>query len=100
MQTQNYPATAGFKERAGTSQSAAESIESSGRAASLRGKVLTLFLNGMELTADEVAERLGESVLSIRPRLSELFKARSIEKTNARRLNRMESWCRVYRRTA
>ena len=95
-----YPNVAGCKERGGTSQGAAAAIESSGRAASLRAKVLTLYLNGMELTADECAERLGESILAIRPRVSELHKAHSIEKTDKRRVNKTGSSCRVFRRAA
>jgi predicted ArsR family transcriptional regulator len=39
------------------------------------------------LTADEVAARLGESVLAVRPRVSELFHAGLIEKTGDRRAN-------------
>jgi DNA-binding transcriptional ArsR family regulator len=38
-------------------------------------------------TADEIAERLGESVLAVRPRVSELFHAGLIEKTGERRRN-------------
>ena len=39
------------------------------------------------LTADEIAMKLGESVLAVRPRVSELFHARQIEKTGERRPN-------------
>lgn len=95
-----YPLFAGAKEKHGTSEQAAHEIEASGRAATLRGKVLTLFLDGHELTADECAERLGESVLAIRPRCSELFKAGSIEKTERRRVNAGGKGCRVFRRRA
>ena len=40
-----------------------------------------------ELTADEVAERLGQSVLSVRPRISELKAKGKIEATAKRRCN-------------
>jgi DNA-binding transcriptional ArsR family regulator len=39
------------------------------------------------LTADEIAAKLGESVLAVRPRVSELFHAGLIEKTGERRPN-------------
>jgi len=39
------------------------------------------------LTADEIAAALDESVLAVRPRVSELFHAGLIEKTGERRRN-------------
>lgn len=64
----SYPESPGYK-TGGTSQDAAEEIED--RAETLRGMVLER-LKAVPSTADEVAEFLGESVLSIRPRISEL----------------------------
>ena len=78
-----YPASPGYKE-ATTSKDAAKAI--SGRAATLRDKVFAAICAG-PVTADEVAERLGETVLAIRPRLSELRKAGWIEPSGERRKN-------------
>lgn len=66
----HYPLTAGFK-RHGTSQDAAKAITP--RAPTLRDRVLALLQKDAH-TADECASRLGETVLSVRPRLSELVK--------------------------
>ena len=58
------------------------------RAQTLRVRVLT-YLQGVEwgCTADEIAVALGESVLAIRPRCSELKAAGLIHATGARRRN-------------
>jgi hypothetical protein len=78
-----YPSIAGFK-AAGTSQDAANAIEGSGRAATLRAAVLAFYAT-RNATADEVAEALGESPFSIRPRVSELSKQGRLVKTGERR---------------
>jgi predicted transcriptional regulator len=75
---------AGYKELT-TSKSAAEAIERSGRAWALRKKVIEVFNTGKTGTADEIAEILGESILSIRPRCSELYALGLIEQTGIRR---------------
>ena len=65
-----YPDVPGSK-AAGTSQEAAEQMQS--RAATLRADVYrTLLTSKVPLTADQIAYRLGENILSIRPRCSEL----------------------------
>lgn len=88
-----YPQMAGWKEET-TSRDAATAIESSGRAKVLRDKVLALLTYGhpyspllghIAMTADEAAEILGESILSVRPRISELHKRGLIEPTGERR---------------
>jgi predicted ArsR family transcriptional regulator len=68
-----------------TSKQAAKEI--SGKAPTLRNQVFELFTRGTHLTADEVAEKLGKDILSIRPRISELGKLGYIEATNERRKN-------------
>ena len=80
-----YPQRAGFKDQT-TSREAAQAIEATGRAGTLQHYVLCQFRTGCELTADEVADRLEESPLSIRPRVSQLFKLGLIERTGARRV--------------
>lgn len=87
-----YPEAPGFKERGGTSEEAAAAIES--HAHTLRGRVWRLFDAGQELTADEIAALLNETVLAVRPRVSELRKSGRIEPTGERRENAsgMRAW--------
>lgn len=82
-----YPEQAGFKTH-GTSSEAAYKITKTGRAATLRSKVLDI-IQGSEfgMTADEVATWLNENVLSIRPRLSELRSLNLIKESGERRKN-------------
>ena len=52
------------------------------------------------LTADEVAARLAESVLAVRPRVSELFHAGLIAKTGDRRANASGLAAHVWKKAA
>lgn len=79
----SYHAIPGHK-APGTSADAALSI--AGRAETLRNRVLAVLMI-RSMTADEVAEYLGESILSIRPRLSELRAMRLTVDTGERRPN-------------
>ena len=79
----SYPASPGFK-REGTSQQAAEAIKPS--AATLRASCLA-YVNVGPITADECAALISESILSIRPRFSELRAMGLIEDTGSRRKN-------------
>ena len=81
---QPYNGRPGFKSP-GPSQDAAEKV--SKRVAYLQGKCLEALRIHGPLTADEIAEKAGETILSIRPRCSELKRAGRIIKTDARRLN-------------
>ncbi len=78
-----YHGTPGFKV-GGMSAAAAFSVKAD--AEKLREKVLDV-LRFHDLTADEAANMLGESVLSIRPRVAELFKLGFIYKSGVRRRN-------------
>lgn len=80
----DYPVHPGTKSDDDTTHAAAEDIAS--RASTLRGKVYRLLLID-DLTADECAKRLDESVLTIRPRLSELRALNLITDTYERRMN-------------
>lgn len=60
-------------------------IESKGRADTLREAVKAFFAGGGTGTADEVAGVLGEPILAIRPRCSELRKLGLITETGERR---------------
>lgn len=77
-----YPEVPGAK-REGTSREAAPTKT---EAATLRAEVLNE-LRKQDLTADETASILGRSVLSIRPRFSELHAAGKIRETTERRRN-------------
>lgn len=85
MSPQPYPLGPGAKERGGASAASAATI--SGRAVHLREAVIVTLARRGPLTADETAAQLGESVLSIRPRFTELFALGRIEKTGERRPN-------------
>lgn len=90
-----YPRSAGYKSP-GTSKQAARAITKSGRASTLREQVLEV-LRDRALTADEVAQELQESVLSIRPRLTELAKLNQIADAGSRRKNESGKLATVWR---
>ncbi len=79
-----YPTVPGYK-RSGTSQDAATDMES--EAGTLRRLSLEILKRGAA-TADEVADALGRSILSIRPRISELVRKGLVTETGQRRTNR------------
>lgn len=83
---QQYPHEPGHK-TPGTSEESAREIK--GRAPTLRREVLALLCQHLTdgLTADEAAARMGESVLSIRPRFSELVATGHIRDSGYRRDN-------------
>lgn len=91
----HYPNRPGFKQY-GTSQEAADAIEP--QAHTLRGKALAEIKGAGKhgLTADEVADHLGRSVLSIRPRVSELLVLGLIERNHQRRKNASGLFADVY----
>lgn len=80
----SYPRSPGFKEGT-TSHESAVRIED--YAGSLRQQVYLLYARAFRLTADEAAEHLGVSILSIRPRISELTKMGLLCDTGERRYN-------------
>lgn len=91
----SYPDSPGFKERT-TSREAAEAIKP--RSGTLRSRVLQM-LSWAEGTPDEIARRMEESVLAIRPRVTELYRMGLIERTGARRKNASGMSAHVYRVT-
>lgn len=78
----SYPAVPGWKGR-DTSREAAERVP----AKVLQAKVLAEFRPGCWFTADEVAERLNLSVLSVRPRVCELSALGKLRDSGERRKN-------------
>jgi predicted ArsR family transcriptional regulator len=90
-----YPDAPGFKV-AGPSQQAAEAI--TGKAARLRATVLAQIAQYRAgATADEIATDLNLSVLSVRPRVSELHRTGEIEQTGGRRKNESGMTATVWR---
>ncbi len=81
-----YPESPGFKVT-GTSEDAAKAIEP--RAGSLRARALGVLRQIMPegMTPDQIAKKMGCTVLAVRPRITELAHANLIEKTGERRLN-------------
>jgi predicted ArsR family transcriptional regulator len=80
-----YPDAPGFK-ISGPSEQAAKSM--TGKAAKMREAVLDqIGQYPAGATADEIARDLNLSVLSVRPRVSELHRNGEIEQTGARRKN-------------
>lgn len=79
-----YPRRPGWKKRA-TSRSAANEMR--GRANTLRNAVLECLTKWGWQSADECAEWMEESVLAVRPRISELAKMGLIEDSGQRREN-------------
>jgi predicted ArsR family transcriptional regulator len=79
---QYYPQAPGYRQRE-TSRAAAEHITPCAK--TLRDKALQALSE--PLTADEVAERLGVSILAIRPRVTELAKLGKVEDSGTRRKN-------------
>jgi predicted ArsR family transcriptional regulator len=71
------------------------------RSERLRARVLEVLASTPSgLTADEIAAKLDESVLAVRPRVSELFHAGLIEKTGERRRNESGLNAHVWKKTA
>lgn len=85
ISTKQYPIGPGVKtDNPETSREAANAID--GQVAALREQVL-LFLAFGAATADECASGIGQTILSVRPRLSELRAMGRIEPTGLRRRN-------------
>ena len=90
-----YPAAPGFKVP-GPSEQAAKTM--TGKAARMRATVLAQIAQySGGVTADEIAKDLNLSVLSVRPRVSELKRNGEIEQTGARRKNESGMSATVWR---
>lgn len=79
----------GYQPNSDTSRAAADAMTRGDRAGILRNRLLRLVRStGRDgLTADEAAREMGESVLAVRPRMTELFKAGLIADSGRRRPN-------------
>lgn len=89
----SYPVNPGWKDP-DTSRSAAESMKPT--AAYLRSKCLKALEKG-QMSADECAVDVGESILSIRPRFSELLHLGHIVDSGLRRQNDSGRLAKVWR---
>lgn len=90
-----YPEAPGFKEQ-DTSRKAADSVADT--APLLRQRCLDLLrAHPGGLTADEAADRLNLSILSVRPRFTELLKQSKITDTGERRRNASGRSAKVWR---
>lgn len=78
-----YPNRPGWKAQETSKQAAREMVDQ------CKGLQLAcvVALREENYTADEIAERLNESILAIRPRLSELLRKGKIEDSGLRRQN-------------
>lgn len=90
-----YPNTPGYK-RTGTSRQAALSMAKVAHV--LKAQVLKV-LRRKNCTTDEAAKSMHKDILSVRPRFSELYRARRIQKTKKRRPNRSGKLAIVWRMT-
>lgn len=79
-----YPHQPGAQDRDTSRDAAADAAET---APLLRARALTVIERSNGLTADEVAGRLGLSILSIRPRITELSRLGKVRDSGARRRN-------------
>jgi hypothetical protein len=81
----SYPDAPGFKSD-GPSREAAHAVKAV--ASTLRARVLdAIKVASLPPTADEIADKLGASILSVRPRCSELFRRGEIAKADLRGRN-------------
>lgn len=77
-----HPGSKGINTSAQAAEAAAE------RAPRLRGACLEVFRSLGPLSADQVAQHLGESVLAVRPRIAELHLLGKINDSGQRVMNR------------
>jgi len=89
-----YPERPGHK-GGDTSREAAEKIAP--KVARLQTRVIAALNRHGPMTTDETAAKIGESVLAVRPRFSELSREGVIEKTGERRANESGMSANVWR---
>ena len=81
-----YPSAPGAKEKGGPSEQAAAAVQQ--KAVSAKFKIVELLReNPSGFTADELADRIGHSILFTRPRVSELKAEGAIAKSGNHRKN-------------
>ncbi len=75
-----YPEHAGYSEPT-TSMTAADKIESSGRASTLREELMDIFMHGFVGSAYDAADAIDKPFHSVQPRCSELLAQGKIVRT-------------------
>lgn len=83
----------------GTTTGAEAAQAAAPTAETLRRRALAALVAYGPMTADEIAEKLGEPILSVRPRVSELRASGSVEPTNTRRPTAAGNSAQVWRVT-
>lgn len=93
----NYPHSAGFKEHGGTSQEVARRVQKR-NPKNLGARVLAIVKERGKagMTCDECAGVMDLSILTVRPRFTELFAVDAICKTARTRVNGNGSRTRVW----
>ena len=81
-----YPNSPGYKNKAKDGPSRKAALEIKPKVPSLREQCFRI-ISQIPMTADEVAECMEKSILSIRPRIAELSKLGKIEDSGRRRTN-------------
>lgn len=89
-----YPRTPGFKEPT-TSRDSARQIKR--RAETVRDRVADLYRRGNSVTPDQAADMLGISILTVRPRVSELVAQGKLVDTGRRWPNQSGHMAKIYR---
>jgi len=88
-----YPVAAGYRASAPeTSREAAHSVDG----ATWRARALETLRDLGPMTADEIADHMGASILTIRPRITELLRLGMVHDTGARRMNRSHRMAAVW----
>jgi hypothetical protein len=82
---ERYPSAPGVKEHGGTSQEAADKIQS--KAKVIKARIFLALRRYGPMTPDECAGRLEEKVGNVRPRFSEMKKGGILRKTEQTRPN-------------
>jgi predicted ArsR family transcriptional regulator len=96
--TDHNPASAGFK-AAGTSAEAARHARISAKV--VRARVVAhMARSNAPVSADETAEAIGMSILTVRPRFSEMHKDGTIYDTGERGINTSGRSCSMWRLTS
>ena len=96
METSQYPSSAGYK-KMGTSQRAAKEVNRFSKSIKVRALQVLKNKKNYGATADEVANLLSISILSVRPRFSELLAQGCIEETDRTRKNESGKQATVWR---
>ncbi len=92
----SYPNSPGYKNKDKDGPSRKAALEIKRKVPSLREQCFRI-ISQIPMTADEVAECMEKSILSIRPRIAELSKLGKIEDSGRRRTNESGKVATVWR---